>query len=119
LVALIVSWFCHASGIIIMTAWGSERPLRTSSSTALSKLPESLVAGSQIGKSFVTSSKSGDANIAWRATIQFRLPRSVLISPLCAMKRYGCARSHDGNVLVEKRWWTSASADTKAVSVRS
>ena len=35
-----------------MTAWGRERPVRTSSSRALSKLPESLVAGSQMGKSF-------------------------------------------------------------------
>ena len=40
------------------------------------------------------------------------LPRSVLISPLWATKRYGCASGHDGNVLVEKRWCTSASADS-------
>ena len=114
-----LSWFCHASGIIIMTACGSDRPVRTSSSSALSKLPESLVPGSQIGNSFETSSKTGDANIAWRATIQFTLPRSVLISPLWAMKRYGCARSQDGNVLVEKRWWTSARAETNCGSSRS
>ena len=36
------------------------------------------------------------------------LPRSVLISPLWATTRYGCASGHDGNVLVLKRWWTSA-----------
>ena len=30
------------------------------------------------------------------------------------MKRNGCARSHVGNVLVEKRWCTSASAETIA-----
>ena len=82
-----LSWFCHASGIIIMTACGSERPVCCSSSTALSNCPESLVDGSMIGKSFRTSSKSGEANIAWRAYIQFTLPRSVLISPLWAMKR--------------------------------
>jgi len=35
------------------------------------------------------------------------------------MKRYGCARSHDGKVLVEKRWWMSASAETKRESDRS
>jgi hypothetical protein len=29
-----------------------------------------------------------------------------LISPLCARKRYGCARSQLGKVLVEKREWT-------------
>ncbi len=38
-----LSCFCQASGIIIMTACGSERPLCTSSSSALSKRPESLV----------------------------------------------------------------------------
>ena len=40
------------------------------------------------------------------------LPVSVLISPLCAMSRYGCASGHAGNVLVLKRWCTSASADS-------
>ena len=43
------------------------------------------------------------------------LPRSVLISPLCATKRYGCASGHDGNVLVLNRWCTSASADCRSV----
>ncbi len=33
--------------------------------------------------------------VAWRERIQLRLPCSVLISPLCAMYRNGCARSHD------------------------
>ena len=36
------------------------------------------------------------------------LPRSVLISPLCAMVRMGCARPHDGKVLVLKRLCTMA-----------
>ncbi len=40
---------------------------------------------------------------AWRAAIQLTLPRSVLISPLWATMRYGCASFHDGKVLVEKR----------------
>ena len=48
----------------------------------------------------------------WRARIQLTLPRSVLISPLWQIRRNGCARSQVGNVLVEKRWWTIASADT-------
>ena len=43
------------------------------------------------------------------------LPRTVLISPLWAIIRYGCASSQLGNVLVEKREWTRANA----VSVRS
>ncbi len=115
-----LSCFCQASGIIIMTACGSERPLCTSNSRALSKRPESLVVESITGWMFSMSSpNSGEENCFSRATIQFSLPRSVLISPLCAMKRYGCARSHDGNVLVEKRWWTRASALTNVGSRRS
>ena len=39
----------------------------------------------------------------WRARIQFTFPRSVLISPLWHTSRNGCARSHVGKVLVEKR----------------
>ena len=39
---------------------------------------------------------------------------TVLISPLCATMRYGCASGHSGKVLVEKRWCTSASAETHA-----
>ena len=42
-----------------------------------------------------------------RARIQLALPLSVLISPLCPIMRNGCARSHDGNVFVEKRLCTS------------
>ncbi|MBS1216012.1 MAG: hypothetical protein H6R20_986 [Proteobacteria bacterium] len=55
----------------------------------------------------------------WRARSQFTLPRSVLISPLWAIMRNGCARSHVGNVLVEKRWCTSARAETTRGSCRS
>ncbi len=43
-----------------------------------------------------------------RARIQLMLPRSVLISPLWDMKRFGCARSQLGNVLVENRECTIA-----------
>ena len=44
-----------------------------------------------------------------RAFIQPRLPRMVLISPLCANKRKGWANDHVGNVFVLKRECTSAS----------
>ena len=54
-----------------------------------------------------------------RAAIQFRLPRTVLISPLCATIRKGCASGHDGKVLVEKREWTSAISVAKRGSERS
>ena len=50
------------------------------------------------------------ASIASRARIQLRLPRTVLISPLCATYRYGWASGQDGNVLVENLEWTRASA---------
>ena len=38
-----------------------------------------------------------------RARIQLRLPLTVLISPLWAMRRYGWASGQDGKVLVENR----------------
>ena len=56
---------------------------------------------------------------ASRARIQLRLPWTVLISPLWAMKRYGWASGHDGKVFVENRLWTRASADSTRSSVRS
>jgi hypothetical protein len=59
------------------------------------------------------------ASIASRARIQLRFPRMVLISPLCATYRYGCASGQDGNVLVENRECTSASADANRGSARS
>ena len=77
---------CHASGIIIITACGSERPLRTSNSSALSKLSESLPPSVMIGSSFLMSSPNlSETNWFWRARIQLRLPRKVLISPLWQM----------------------------------
>ena len=62
---------------------------------------------------------SGEAISASRAAIQLRLPRMVLISPLCAMYRYGWDSGQDGNVLVENREWTSAIALSTRGSVRS
>ncbi len=59
------------------------------------------------------------ASCASRARIQFRLPRIVLISPLCAISRYGCASGQDGKVLVEKRACTSAIAEAYSGSDRS
>ena len=56
---------------------------------------------------------------ASRARSQLRLPCSVLISPLWAIMRYGCASGHDGNVLVLNRLCTSASADSMRASDRS
>ncbi len=72
-------------------------------------MPESLQSGSTTGNSFFSSSPNSSLfTTPWRACIQFMLPRSVLISPLWLMNRFGCARSQDGNVLVENREWTIA-----------
>ena len=45
-----VSWFCHASEISIIMAWGRDRPVWSSSSTALSSTAESLAPGVAMGK---------------------------------------------------------------------
>ncbi len=96
------------------------RPPRWSSSRTSSKLAESDAPGVQMGKARLRS--PGMASVpssASRARIQLRLPWTVLISPLWAMKRYGWASGHDGNVFVENRLWTRASADSTRSSVRS
>ncbi len=49
-------------------------------------MPESLCPGMITGRSFsMLSPKSGDDIVFSRAFILLMLPRSVLISPLCAM----------------------------------
>ncbi len=85
-----------------MIACGSERPASTSSSSTLSNVAESEPPGRTTGSTLHRSSpKSSDASCDSRARIQLTLPRSVLISPLCAIIRYGCASSQLGNVFVE------------------
>ncbi len=54
-----------------------------------------------------------------RARIQLTFPWIVLISPLWQSSRNGCARSHDGVVFVEKRWWKIPKAVITAGSRRS
>ena len=100
------------------TECGSDRPPMCSSSRHSSKLAESLLASSSTGNSRSMPCPSFEggiralASIASRARIQFRLPRTVLISPLCATYRYGCASGQEGNVLVENLECTRASAET-------
>ena len=67
----------------------------------------------------MSSPNSGEASVSSRARCQLRLPRSVLISPLWASIRYGCASSQLGKVFVEKREWTSARRETSRSSLRS
>jgi hypothetical protein len=93
--------FSYASGTIIMMACGRLRPVRVSSSSTSSKDAESLAPSVQIGSSGRMSPISSDSSCDWRARIQLRLAPTVLISPLCASMRSGCASGHDGNVLVE------------------
>ena len=115
------SWFSHASGIIISTECGSDRPPRCSSSSTSSKEAESEASGVQTGKIRSRSCSPNRSEASWdsRATIQLRLPLTVLISPLCATKRYGWASGQLGKVLVEKRECTSAIAEAKRRSDRS
>ena len=102
----------QASGIIIITACGSERPREheqlehvVEASPSPSR-PGATIGRASAGRRRTARTRSCDS----RARIQLTLPRSVLISPLWAMSRYGCASSQLGNVLVEKRECTSASA---------
>ncbi len=105
--------FCHASGIIIMTASWRVRPESSRNSSTLSKLPESEQSGSTTGKASGKSSpKRSLSRTPSRACIQFMLPRNVLISPLWLMNRFGWARSHDGKVFVANREWTIARCDS-------
>ena len=62
---------------------------------------------------------SSESSWLSRACIQLRLPLTVLISPLCAMSRYGWASGQLGKVLVEKRECTSASSVVNRSSERS
>ena len=76
----------QASGIIISTACGSDRPAWTRSSTTSSKLAESLRPFVMSGVSSLMGSGSRSlSSVVSRAVIQLRLPRTVLISPLCAI----------------------------------
>ncbi len=73
-----------------------------------------------MGNNLVRSpSIRSDSSSASRARIRLRLPRTVLISPLCATKRNGCASGHDGNVFVENRLCTNAIALSRRSSVKS
>ena len=81
---------------------GRARPARTMSSKTLSRAAESEAPGCTIGlMSSMVSSKVGEAMRHSCACIQLTLPLRVLISPLWASTRNGCARCQVGKVLVE------------------
>ena len=56
-------------------------------------------------------SKNSECILSSRANILLTFARMVLISPLCAIKRFGWALCQDGVVFVEKRECTIAMAD--------
>src|SRR6266702_2218389 len=94
----------HASGISMAITCASDRPDWNRNSTALSSVDESLPFGVMTGYTLLMfSPKTGLSSSDCRAFIQLTLPRMVLISPLWAMYRYGCASFQLGNVFVEKR----------------
>ena len=102
------------------SAWGSERPPSTSSSVTASSLAESDQRSSAIGNSFCRSRPNSSLeSCGSRADNQLPLPRTVLISPLCARNPNGWARSQVPSVFVEKREWTIASGLVNAGSVNS
>ena len=106
-------WFSHASGIIIKTECGKLLPPKYKSSKTSSNEAESLPEFSTIGnKRFKSPGIRSLSNKVSLALIQFRLPFTVLISPLCAMYRYGWASGQDGNVFVENLECTKAIADS-------
>ena len=73
----------------------------------LSRLEESEPSVFTNGTKACRSGNSGESNLALRALDQLRLPSMVLISPLWASMRKGCASGQRGKVLVEKRWWNT------------
>ena len=96
--------FSHGSGIVIMTASGSGMPFIVRNSSVLSSIAESDPEAFMTGRTFTMSSFiQTDSIVSSRASIRSALPRMVLISPLCSIRRLGCARSQLGMVLVEKR----------------
>jgi hypothetical protein len=95
-------YFSHACGTIIIAACTGSRPERTSSSIPLSRLAESLPSGRITSRRrSIFAPQTGLESIGCRMVIALRLPHSVLISPLCASSRNGCASGQLGSVLVE------------------
>ena len=106
--------------MVIISASSGLRPLRTSSSTSLSSAPESLLSACTGGsRSSMRAPHTGAARSGSRARIHARLPSSVLISPLWAIRRMGCARLHLGAVLVLNRRCSTANGLMNAGSRRS
>src|SRR5699024_10058302 len=117
--------FSQASGIIISIACGRDRPEATMSSSTALKEAESDAPGGTIGHSRsrlsegVGTGEASSSESSWDslACIQFRLPRTVLISPLWAIVPDGGASGREGKVLAESREWTGASREVRRSSL--
>jgi len=98
---IVASWPMLA-GIISAFTEGASRSARTSTSNTLSSVavsePPAWITGLML--SMNASSDGEDSRVSW-LFIQLMLPVTVLISPLCASMRNGCASFQVGNVLVE------------------
>ena len=101
------------SGIIIDMTCGSSIPEWKKNSITLSKDALSLMPGWTMGWMSRTSPRALEDSTLSRASIHPRLPRMVLISPLCAIILNGWASDHAGKVLVLKREWISARPEVK------
>ena len=90
------------SGISMALAMGASRPPRTSSSKTLSRVAVSEPPACTTGlmSSRKGSSSGCESRVSW-LRIQLALPETVLISPLWASMRKGCASFQVGKVLVE------------------
>ena len=103
----------HGSGMVIITARGRSMPLITRNSSVLSSMAESDPSAFTTGSTFCSSPfRYSDSMVSSLASILSTFPRMVLISPLCTIRRLGCARSQLGLVLVENLEWTVAMADS-------
>src|SRR6056297_3771352 len=94
----------HDSGTSMVLAMGALRPARTRTSNTESSAAESEDPFDTMG--LMSSAISPKAPLAMRISwlfIQLMLHFSVLISPLWASIRNGCASHHCGKVLVEYR----------------
>jgi len=97
---------CVAGGITTRSALSRSMPPACSSSSIESRLIESEPSTS-IGVSNSDGSSDSVRHTCARACAHTRLPEIVLISPLCASMRNGCASGQRGLVFVEKRWWNT------------
>src|SRR6056297_3929239 len=99
---ILVAVLDHASGISMVLTIGAIRPARTITSNTESSAAESDEPVAMIGlmSSWYSPKASEAIRISW-LFIQLELPLSVLISPLWASIRNGCASHHCGKVLVE------------------